>query len=141
MPDVVNLIILIVPLLGLITVYVAGTMAEKKHYRSIEKREKEFLDLSAITLKQAGVDESNIEAAEMVCGNVVISAYSFKSYESLIDRARREAVLRMKAMAPGAAIIVNLRIETSSIGKSANRKRSVGSIEAIAYGTALTLKG
>jgi uncharacterized protein YbjQ (UPF0145 family) len=63
-----------------------------------------------------------------------------KSYETLVDRARREATLRMKEMAWDADIILNLRIETSAIGNSANRRKAVGSIEAIAYGTAITYK-
>ena len=90
----------------------------------------------------------------MVYGNAVISIDYFKrllaglrkifggtvkSYESLLDRARREAILRMKEMAQGSTIIVNVRIETSTIGKQANKK-GVGCIEAMAYGTALTLE-
>ena len=64
-----------------------------------------------------------------------------KAYESLIDRARREAILRMKeeAKSKGAHMIVNLRLETSTIGRSANKKNSVGSIEALAYGTAVVM--
>jgi uncharacterized protein YbjQ (UPF0145 family) len=62
------------------------------------------------------------------------------SYETLIDRARREAILRMKERSKGASIILNVRIETSSIGQSANQRKTVGSIEAIAYGTAVTLR-
>ncbi|MFH1292866.1 MAG: heavy metal-binding domain-containing protein, partial [Pseudomonadota bacterium] len=63
-----------------------------------------------------------------------------KSYETLIDRARREALLRMKEMAGGATVIVNVRIETSTIAKRANNK-GVGCLEAMAYGTALTIEG
>jgi uncharacterized protein YbjQ (UPF0145 family) len=43
-----------------------------------------------------------------------------KAYESLVDRARREAVLKVKQRAgnAGCNVIVNLRLETSSISKS-----------------------
>ena len=58
-------------------------------------------------------------------------------YESLLDRARREALLRMKYQVPNAHAIVNVRIETSAIGNSANRKNGLGSVEALAYGTAI----
>jgi uncharacterized protein YbjQ (UPF0145 family) len=88
----------------------------------------------------------------MVCGNVVISIDFFKkfvsglrrivggrvsSYESLIDRARREAVLRMKeeAAKKGAQYVFNVKMETSSISKG--RRNSVGSVEVLAYGTAI----
>jgi len=59
-----------------------------------------------------------------------------RSYETLVDRGRREAILRMKEATPSPDIIINLRIETSTIGKSANRG-SIGSIEVLAYGTAI----
>ena len=59
------------------------------------------------------------------------------SYESLVDRARREALLRMKESIPGAKAIVNVRVETSTIGATANARGAVGSVEALAYGTAL----
>jgi uncharacterized protein YbjQ (UPF0145 family) len=135
--------------------YAAGTIAERKHYRSIEKREQDFLNLPAVTIKNAGHHDEEIEKSELVAGNAVISLDYFKrflaglrnifggevmSYESLVDRARREAVLRMKDMAGRADIILNLRIETSVIGQSANSRRSIGSVEAIAYGTAVTLR-
>ncbi len=134
--------------------YTAGTIAERKHYRSIEDRERTFLNLPAVTIKNAVAKDSDILSADLVSGSVVVSLDYFKrilaglrniiggevtSYETLIDRARREAVLRMKEKAAGANIIINLRIETSAIGQNANQSKSIGSIEAIAYGTAITL--
>ena len=134
--------------------YGAGTFLEKRHYRSIRRREKEFLNLPAVTLKTAHYTPDQVASARLVYGSAVISIDYFKkilaglrnifggtvkSYESLVDRARREATLRMKAMAGDAAVIVNVRIETASVGKQANKK-SVGCLEAVAYGTAITLK-
>ncbi len=146
-----NLIIFLV----LMTVgYTVGTLAEKRHYRSIREREKAFINLPAVTLKTAHYTQDQVASARLVYGSAVISIDYFKkilaglrnifggtvkSYESLIDRARREALLRMKEMAGDAAVIVNVRIETASIGKQANKK-NVGCLEAIAYGTAITLK-
>jgi uncharacterized protein YbjQ (UPF0145 family) len=140
----------------LITVgYIAGTLAEKRHYRSIRKRETAFLNLPAVTMKGVDYPAEKVKSAQMVCGSAVISIDYFKrmlaglrnifggtvkSYETLIDRARREALLRMKEMAGSATVIVNVRIETSAIGKRANKK-GVGCLEAIAYGTALTIEG
>lgn len=140
----------------LITVgYIAGTLAEKRHYRSIRKRENAFLNLPAVTMKNADYPAEKVKSAQMVYGSAVISIDYFKrmlaglrnifggtvkSYETLIDRARREALLRMKEMAGGATVIVNVRIETSTIGKRANNK-GVGCLEAMAYGTALTIEG
>jgi len=61
-----------------------------------------------------------------------------RAYETLLDRARREAILRMKeeAIAHGAHMIFNLKVETSSIHKG--RRNAVGSVEVLAYGTALS---
>lgn len=134
--------------------YSVGTLTEKRHYRSIHKREKAFLHLPAVTIKTVDYPEEKIRSAELVYGSVVISIDYFKkilaglrnifggtvkSYESLVDRARREALLRMKEMAGDATVIVNVRIETSTIARKAN-KEGVGCLEAIAYGTALTLE-
>lgn len=134
--------------------YGAGTWAEKRHYRSIAKREMDLLDLPAVTLKSVDVPEHKIRSARMVYGSAVISVDYFKrilaslrnifggqvkSYESLIDRARREALLRMKVMAGDATVIVNVRIETSAVGKQSKRK-NIGCLEAVAYGTALTVE-
>ena len=135
--------------------YFFGTWAEKKHYASIMEREKAFIHLPAVTAKTVNIDESDIEMATMVYGSAVISIDYFKqvlalfrnliggsiaSYETLMDRARREAMLRMKEMASDAAIIVNVRLETSTIGKNTNQKNNVGCVEVLAYGTALKLK-
>ena len=135
--------------------YVAGTIAEKRHYRSIISREKQHLKLPAVTARNMIEENAEIENAKLVYGSVVISIDYFKrilaglrnffggqvkSYESLVDRARREATLRMKEKALNADIILNIRIETSTIGRNANRRKTIGSIEAIAYGTAVTYR-
>ena len=133
--------------------YGAGTWAEKRHYRSIAQREDATITLPAVTLKSVAVPEDRIRASRLVVGSAVISVDYFKrilaglrnifggkvkSYESLVDRARREAVLRMKEMAGDATVIVNVRIETAAIGKQSKRK-NIGCLEAVAYGTALTV--
>ena len=61
------------------------------------------------------------------------------AYETLIDRARREAILRMKEDCPQASQIINVRIETASISQNAS-KGTIGSVEVLAYGTALTFR-
>lgn len=139
-------------LLGLLLLgYICGSMAEKRHYRSIAERELKLLDLPAVSFRSVDIPDEQIRSAQMVFGNAVISIDYFKrflaglrnifggtvkSYESLIDRARREAVLRMKEMAGDASVIVNVRIETSNIGMKSGKK-GMGSVEAYAYGTAL----
>jgi len=130
--------------------YFAGRYAEQSHYASIHAREANLARLPAVPTKQWDADRQ-VEESRMVVGSVVVSIDYFKrllgalrniiggrirSYESLLDRARREAVLRMKEQFPEADIIVNLRLETSSIGNQ-TRKNKVACIEMIAYGTAI----
>ncbi len=134
--------------------YTAGTINEKKHYKAIEAREQAFLIMPAVTFWKASMTNAVILKAELVSGNAVIAVDYFKqflaglrkifggpvrSYESLLDRARREAILRMKEAAGNASIIVNVRIETSTIGQS-GRRQNATCVEAIAYGTALTIE-
>ncbi|MDJ0782425.1 MAG: heavy metal-binding domain-containing protein [Desulfosarcinaceae bacterium] len=132
----------------------AGTFVEKRHYRRIRTREAATIHLPITTTKQVDCLPETVQSVELVQGSAVISVDYFKrllaslrnlfggnvkSYESLIDRARREALLRMKEKAPQAHMIVNVRIETATVGRKANKK-GVGCLEALAYGTAVTLK-
>ena len=57
-----------------------------------------------------------------------------RSFESLLDRAKREAILRMKEQYPDGHIIVNLRLNTSQIG-STQGKKGLGAVEVLASGT------
>jgi uncharacterized protein YbjQ (UPF0145 family) len=134
-------------------IFLAGSRAERLHYQSIQRREQELLDLPVVTWEEA-LPEEQTSGAALVTGSAVISIDYFKrlmailrnlfggrvtSYETLVDRARREAILRMKQSARelGADMVLNMRLETAAIGQSANSKRQVGSVEAIAYGTAV----
>ncbi|MFP4306346.1 MAG: YbjQ family protein [Desulfococcaceae bacterium] len=148
------LINLIIFLILMACGFFVGRWLEGRHFRSILKREEATLATPAVTLRRPDADPMDVVRAELVCGNVVISIDYFKmilaslrtlfggrikSYESLVDRARREAVLRMKESAPWAHQIINVRLETSTIGQSAGKK-GPGSVEVLAYGTALTLR-
>lgn len=130
--------------------YFFGRRAEKKHYRSIMEREERWLKLPTTSSKYIMEDPREIERSQLVNGSVVVSVDYFKrilaalrnffggnvqSYETLIDRARREAVLRMKESCPGADQVINLRLETSSITKG--RGNQVRSVEVLSYGTAI----
>ncbi|MDJ0716381.1 MAG: heavy metal-binding domain-containing protein [Prochloraceae cyanobacterium] len=132
--------------------YFAGTYLEKKHYKSIKKRERQTCHLPTINFgaKQEIPEATN---AAMFVGSVVVSADYFKMfisfvislfggrivvYETLLDRGRREALLRMKeqAIAWGATQILNVRLETSNIGDRDSGDGLVA-IEIIAYGTGI----
>jgi len=133
--------------------YFFGKGAEKKHYKSILKREKKWLHQPTTSGKHVFGENIVVEKSRLVSGSVVISIDYFKrilaglrnifggnvqSYETLVDRARREAVLRMKESCPDADQVINVRLETSSISKG--QKKQVGSVEVLAYGTAVYLR-
>jgi uncharacterized protein YbjQ (UPF0145 family) len=145
--DIVAQYLEVIIFLALTTLgYVAGSMAEKKHYQSIKVREEELLHM-AVTTEEDFLPEQ-IREAVLVTGSAVISIDYFKrlvatlrsifggrvkSYESLVDRARREAILRMKESARtlGAEMVINMRMDTTAIGGKTNNKQ-IGCVEAIA---------
>lgn len=137
----------------LILGYLTGSYLERRHYKWIQQREHETLHVPIITFgsKQA---MPNAQEAQLFVGTVVISVDYFKRfsaalrnlvggritvYETLLDRGRREALLRMKtnAIEWGADKIINVRIETTAIGGRSGDDNSLGSIEVIAYGTGI----
>lgn len=131
--------------------YGFGQYAEMRHYRSILAREQQLNSLPAVASRIPPTD--GIYDQQLVSGSVVVSVDYFKrflatlrnlfggrvtSYETLLDRARREALLRMKAQAQalGATLVFNVKYETASISKG--RGNTIGSVEILVYGTALT---
>ena len=131
--------------------YFIGGMNERRHFKSIRERESKFRPLKVIGSKRVPERYTEVESI-LVDGSVVISIDYFKkisaglrnffggrvsAYETLVERARREAILRMKehAASCGAQVIFNLRIETSSVSKGAQGQ--IGAVEVYAYGTAL----
>lgn len=135
----------------LILGYGVGSYREKRHYKSILEREEQLKHIMLFD-SRFPPDASRGTGGELVLGNVVISVDYFKkfvaglrklvggrlrSFESLLDRGRREAVLRMKEEAHqlGANQVFNVKFETSSISKGA--EETIGSIEVLVYGTAL----
>ena len=140
-----------IPILLLILGFAVGSYRERRHYRSIIEREAAFRDLPIFSANSAPRIEPP-PRTEMVRGNVVISIDYFKrflaglrllfggrvaTYESLVDRARREAMLRMReqARSRGARYVFKVRMETASISKGAGQ--AIGSVEVVAYGTAV----
>ena len=130
-----------------------GRATENRHYKSILLREKASIRLPAVSSNLLP-QEDQIAKSFLVSGSCVVSIDYFKrilaglrnimggritSYETLIDRARREAILRMKYEALGSHIIVNTRVETASVFSSTNQN-GIGSVEVFAYGTAIKLK-
>lgn len=132
--------------------YFAGRWNERRHYASIRRREEQLAGVLVFTNRFPPAGSMRAESG-LVSGSVVISEDFFKgvlaglyslvggrlrSYESLLDRARREAVLRMKAEAKarGADLVINVKFQTFAIG--GRKPDSIKGVEMLAYGTALS---
>jgi len=129
---------------------VVGKYAEKKHLKSIAQREQRLNALPAVASRYPPTgDNVGPHKQLLVTGNVVIAPDYFKTilaslinifggrvtpFESLLDRGRREAILRMKssAKAVNAEFIFNVKYQTATIQQNGN-----GPIEVLVYGTAL----
>jgi len=150
--EVANLVVFLVLLL---VAFFAGEWLERKHVKSIRRREQLWQRLPAITFRT--VPEAwTVADAGMVMGSTVVSVDYFKrflaglrvlfggrvkSYESLLDRARRESVLRLKqqAMGLGYHAVVNVRLETSRLANGRGSEGTAG-VEVLAFGTGLKLQ-
>ena len=134
----------------IITGYIFGQIHERRHYASLKRREEKTVAIVMTSSKRPLGELGPVTEVRLVQGGVVISVDYFKrivtslrnffggnirGYETLVDRARREAILRLKESCPDATQIVNLRLETSSIYKG--RRNQIGSVEVFAYATAI----
>jgi uncharacterized protein YbjQ (UPF0145 family) len=144
-------------LLGLVlavTGFVVGRLNERRHYASIRQREREAADILVFAARFPP-PRLLAPSTSLVSGSAVIADDYFKSlvaglhnllggrirsYESLLDRARREAVLRMKAQARcvAADMIVNVKLQTFAV--PGRRPGSTRAVEVLAYGTALAAR-
>ncbi len=132
--------------------WLAGSAAERKHLQSIQRREREFSDMLVTDIKSfpGGVDRT--KTPTLVLGAAVIATDYLKtffarmrkiiggqlrSYQSLLTRARREAILRMleAAHAQGYDAVCNVRFNTSDIGGMSGA-RGAAMVEVHASGTA-----
>jgi len=131
--------------------FIFGTIAERRHFKSIARREKEFLDIKIFTHKNIpdfarGVREPPVSGFVVLSTDYLKSFFAstrklfggrIRSYGTLVKRPKREVVLRLKeqARAQGAKAVYNVCIDTTSVSKG--RNRAVVTVEAFAYGTAV----
>ena len=136
--------------------YFIGTFIEKRHYRRIRRREKEYRAYPAISFETMPEDW-DAASGRLVSGSIVVSLDYFKrviaglraivggrvkTYEPLLDRARREALLRMieEARQDGYDAIFNIRLETSRLANSRGDGNGTAGVEMLAFGTAVKLR-
>ena len=139
---------LLITLILIAVGFFVGRAKEMAHLKRLVSAEAELSHIKVNNLKT--VAERTEPGGVLVSGNVVIAVDYFKRfiaafrmffggelrmYNSLLMRARREAIVRMlrKADAAGADAVYNVRVEFSTIGQ----QPKISGAELIAYGTAV----
>lgn len=151
MPIIVALSQILVPLFFVLVALLIGKGVELHHFKRLEEREGQFKDIIVTNLKTIPPQYTNGQAF-FVMGSAVIATDYFKvfaaglrtlfggemkSYVTLMERARREAMVRMleQAKQKGATAVWNIRYETSTM--RGQQRKKPGGVEILAYGTAL----
>jgi uncharacterized protein YbjQ (UPF0145 family) len=141
----------------LLGAWATGSLIERLHLRELRRLESGSKDVLALTIEDIPADWE-VEGCDLVLGNVVISQDYFKRvaaslkgivggrigvYEPLLERARREALIRMKEQARdrGRDTIINVRIETSPLARTRGDGKGTAGVEIMAFGTAVSLRG
>ena len=143
--------------LGITVVFLAmgllvGGATERAHFRSIRRRENELKDILATQVKSFPGAVPGGSAPRMIVAEVVIASDYLKtflagfrnlfggrvgSYQTMLERARREAALRVleQARSLGYTGVCNIRLETADVGGN-NTSRKVAMAAILASGTA-----
>jgi len=142
---------ILIPLFMVLTCMLIGKGIELHHFKKLAEREQQLSGIIVTNLKTIPPQYANTEPF-LVMGSAVIATDYFKvfaaglrtlfggemkSYVTLMERARREAVLRMleQAAQQGASAVWNIRYETSTT--QGQQRKKPGGVEILAYGTAL----
>ena len=121
-----------------------GRYFESKHLKELLQKEKQLAHITLDTNRFVHSEASG----QFISSNVVISHDYFKyiianiqnffggrltTYETVVDRARREAIIRLKQEAArhGSKHIMGVRLSTTELGMQG------GMVEVFAYGTAI----
>ncbi len=133
--------------------FTVGRWREQAHLKSLAIREEALGHIMVTDLKMIA-DPEKAASGCLVMGEAVIATDYFKSIatqlrnliggemksmQSLVDRARREAMVRMleEANRAGATEVHNVRLETSNIRSATTKKKAGISVEMLAFGTAI----
>jgi len=131
----------------LVSGYLFGRIAERRHFKRLIKKEAEMQNLAVVATRYPPTDQAYEQ--KLVTGNVVIASDYFKGFlaglinifggrvtpfESMLDRARRESIVRMKDEAKrlDAKFIFNVKYDTSRVATG-----RLAAMEVLAYGTAM----
>lgn len=141
------------PLVLLLIAYFVGSWIERRHFSNIRQREDELHGFPVVSFDTMP-DDWQAASSNMVTGSIVISLDYFKrviafirglfggrikTYEPLLERARREALLRMSESAKeqGYDAVFNVRLETSRLANARRDGKGTAGVEMLAFGTAV----
>ena len=127
--------------------WLIATWFEKRHLKSMSRRETPLQSIKLNTLKHPPACEP--EACTLLIGSVVVAHDYFRTliimfrrlvggnispFERLVQRGRREALIRLKEEAATRGIdqVINVRFTTSAISG-----RFLHAVEMVAYGTGI----
>jgi uncharacterized protein YbjQ (UPF0145 family) len=153
---IINLVVYVgLPLLVLSIGWLIGRVQEQRHLSSLARREAELSGIEVCDLRSPPGFAGAQGRCELVCGEVVIASDVFKrwlfalknivggesrTFKVLFDRARREALLKMKerALELGCNAVCNVRYDSSDIGGNAGgtQKKSSAMAVVLVSGTA-----
>ena len=128
-----------IPALLVLVGLCAGTVAERRHLSSLARREAALRGMTISNLRSYPGGVGGSGRAELVTAHAVISSDYFKSFvaklvgiiggelkslQTLMDRARREATVRMleDARARGFNAVCNVRYDTVDITGAEKQK-------------------
>ena len=150
------LLVLMIPLSVFLVGALWGRRVEKSHFAELNRREKLFADFPIYNWRKVP-QEFEVSTSTFVSGAVVISedagkrlmarfrnviGGNIKSYETLMNRGRREACLRMleQAKASGANAVLNIRYDTADLTTQREKQAAPIGIEVLVFGTAVQLR-
>lgn len=153
---IINLVVYVgLPLVVLFVGWLIGRVQEQRHLSSLARREAELSGVQVCDLRSPPGFAGAQGRCELVCGEAVIASDAFKrwlfalknivggeskTFRVLFDRARREALLRMKerALELGCNAVCNIRYDSSDIGGNAGgaKKKSSEMAVVLVSGTA-----
>lgn len=140
---------LLIAIALLVICYFTGRTREKRHYKSIREREVKLYKQPHINFSKNVNISQPVKNAQLVSASVVIGCDYFKvflaslrnifggnvsAYESVLDRGRREAILRIRESAyrMNADLVMNIKIETVMLSE-----QTMSQVCITAYGTAV----
>ena len=146
---------LLVPLLLLAVAFLAGNVMNSRHEKSLLERQQNLSHIRTTDLDHLLDADPTGNPATLFTAEISLGVDHFRgalgslknifggeirSYQQTLDRARREAILRLVEQADlaGFNAIANIRLEFADISGSAHMAKRPAMVTIMAYGTAYT---